>query len=578
VKRTTAIIVLMVFSLAVLLPFSLNTQTVLAQDESYTIQRVDHQVEVMYSGHVVLRDTIQVTGQLTDFLIGFPHKYGSYILKGVAYDDNNVFPVSLGVQLGDRSGFYGAKISFPQGAPQVFTVAFVLSNSLVSQDSNGFSLDFPAYPSLVKDAGTCNALLILPEEDVQNITITKDDGIVQTTNYIRDNLPAYTYSPAIATFPLSACSLQIININKLDRQVTISPIGDIAVSDSYRIENNSTASIGSLKISLPLDASNVVARDEFGRNLATEVITSSGNTRFVNVTLASSLNSGASTRVSADYTLPGASSGQTTRFTLNFDLFPALNCYVDEATVTFVPPEGAKFLEPQLSSLDPSSSLIREIFQETLSISRESVSNVDYAVPSEDVLQITYDYNPLWLSFRPTLWIWTLAAVGTVIVAVWRRPKAAAPRRVAAPKASIGLSPDHVRAFNDAYEEKNRIASELKFLEARAQKGKIPRRRYKVQRRTLEVRLDTLSKNIAELKTIFRSAGGIYADLVRQLNIAETELVEVATNIRTIEVRHSRGELPLEAYKKSLADYQRRKEKAETTIKGILLRLREEMR
>jgi hypothetical protein len=428
----------------------------------------------------------------------------------------------------------------------------------------------------VKDAATCHALLTLPEE-VQNITITKDDGIVQATNFVRDNLPAFSYSPAIATFPLSAGSLQIININKLDRQVTISPVGDVAVSDSYSITNNSTASIGSLKISLPLDASNIAARDEFGRNLTTEVITSSGNTRFVNVTLASSLNSGASTLLSADYTLPSASSGQTTRFTLNFDLFPALNCYVDEATVTFVPPEGAKFLEPQLSSLDPSSSLIREIFQETLSISREGVSNIDYAVPSEDVLQITYDYNPLWLSFRPTLWMWTLAAVGTVIVAVWRRPKAAAPRRVAAPKASIGLSPDHVRTFNEAYEEKNRIVSELKFLEERAQKGKIPRRRYKVQRRTLEVRLDTLSKNIAELKTIFRSAGGIYADLVRQLDIAETELVEVATNIRTIEVRHSRGELPLEAYKKSLADYQRRKEKAETTINGILLRLREEM-
>jgi hypothetical protein len=577
VKRTTAIIVLMVFSLAVLLPFSLNTQTVLAQDDSYTIQRVDHQVEVMYSGHIVLRDTIRVTGQLTgDFLIGFPHKYGSYVLKGIAYDDNNVFPVSLGVQLADRSGFYGAKISFPQGTPQVFTVVFVLSNSLVSQDSNGFSLDFPAYPSLVKDAATCHATLILPE-DAQSITITKDDGVVQTTNFVKDNLPAFTYSPATATFSLSAGSLQKININKLNRQVAISPIGDIRVSDSYRITNNSTASISSLKICLPLDASNIVARDEFGRTLTSYVLNSSGNTRFVNVTFVSPLNSGASTLLSADYALPSVSSGQTTRFTLNFDLFSALDYYIDEATVNFVPPEGARFLEPQLSSLDPSSSLIRAIFQETLSLSREGVSNIDYAVPSEDALQITYDYNPLWLSFRPTLWIWTLAAVGTVIVAVWRRPKAAAPRRVAAPKASIGLSPDHVRAFNEAYEEKNRLTSELKFLEARARKGKIPRRRYKVQRRTLEVRLDTLSKNIAELKTIFRSAGGIYADLVRQLGIAEIELVEVTTNIRTIEVRHSRGELPLEAYKKSLADYQRRKEKAEATINGILLRLREEI-
>ena len=576
-KRTTAVIVLMVFSLAIILPFSLKTQTVLAQDDSYTIQRVDHQVEVMYSGHIVLRDTIRVTGQLTGgFLIGFPHKYGSYVLKGIAYDDNNVFPVSLGVQLGDRSGFYGAKISFPQGTPQVFTVAFVLSNSLVSQDSNGFSLDFPAYPSLVKDAATCNVMLILPE-GAQSVTITKDDGVVQETSFVKSNLPAFSYSPAMATFSLSTGDLKIMNINKLNRQVAISPIGDIAVSDSYRITNNSTVSIGSLKIGLPLDASNIVARDEFSRTLATDVLTGSGNTRFVNVTLVSPLNSGASTLLSVDYALSSVSSSQITRFTLNFDLFPTLNYYINKVTVNFVPPEGARFLEPQLSSLDPSSSLIRKIFQETLSISREGVSNIDYAVPSEDVLQITYDYNPLWLSFRPTLWMWTLAAVGTVIVAVWRRPKAAAPRRVAAPKASIGLSPDHVRAFNEAYEEKNRLTSELKSLEARARKGKIPRRRYKVQRKTLEVRLDTLSKNIAELKTIFRSAGGIYADLVRQLDIAKIELVEVTTNIRTIEVRHSRGELPLEAYKKSLADYQRRKEKAEATINGILLRLREEI-
>jgi len=577
VKRTTAIIVLMVFSLAVLLPFSLNTQAVLAQDDSYTIQRVDHQIELMYSGHVVIRDTIRITGQLTgDFQIGFPHKYGSYVLKGMAYDDNNVFPVSLGVQLADRSGFYGAKTSFLQETPQFFTVVFVLSNSLVSQDSFGFSLDFPAYPSLVKDAATCHVTLILPE-DAQNLTITKGDGEVQTTNFVKGNLPAFTYSPAIATFSLSAGNIEKININKLNRQVVVSPIGDIAVSDSYRITNNSTASISSLKICLPLDASKIVARDEFGRTLTTDVLSSSGNTRFVNVTFVSTLGSGASTLLSADYALPRVSSGQTTRFALNFDLFSALDYYIDEAKVNFVPPEGARFLEPQLSSLDPSSSLIRAMFQEKLSISREGVSSIDYAVPSEDLLQITYDYNPLWLSFRPTLWMWTLAAVGTVIVVVWRRPKAAAPRRVAAPKVSIGLSPDQVRDFNEAYEEKNRLTSELKFLETRARKGKIPRRRYKVQRRTLEVRLDTLSKNIAELKTIFRSAGGIYADLVRQLDIAETELVEATKNIRTIEVRHSRGELPLEAYKKSLADYQRRKEKAEATMSGILLRLREEI-
>jgi chromosome segregation ATPase len=99
-----------------------------------------------------------------------------------------------------------------------------------------------------------------------------------------------------------------------------------------------------------------------------------------------------------------------------------------------------------------------------------------------------------------------------------------------------------------------------------------------VQRKTLEVRFDALSRNIAELKEIFRSASGIYADLIRQLDAAEIELNEVETNTRSVEAHHRRGELSLEEYKKFLTDYQRRKEKAETTINGILLRLREETR
>ena len=578
-KKVATFIVLTAFSLATLLFLSVNTQTVLAQDASYNIQSVDHQVEVMYSGHVIIRDTVHVSGQLTgDFLIGFPYKYGSSLLKGIAYDTDNLFQVGLGVQLADRSGFYFAKISFPQGAPQVFTVAFILSNSLLSRDiaSGVFTLDFPAYPSLVKDVGTCSVTITLPEEP-PIINVAKADGNVSTTNFVKNNLPAFTYSPALAEFSLSSGSLRIINLKELNRQITISPAGDIAASDTYRITNNSPINLDSVKISLPADAADVVTRDEFGRILTTETLTSVGDTRLVNVTLISALTLGQSTHLMAEYTLPSVPSEQAPTFNLDINLFPDFNYYVDTASVTFTIPEGARFTAPQLDSINPSSSLSREVFQETLTARREGVSKVDYTL-SEDVLHIAYNYNPLWLSFRPTVWVWTLAVVGAVVVAVWRRPKTAAPMRIATPKATIGLSPEHVKDFTEAYNEKTRLTSELQVLEERAQKGRIPRRRYKVQRRTLETRLDTISRNIVDLKRVFRSAGGVYSDLVRQLDVAEAELVEVETGIRNSEIRHRRGELPLEAYKKSLADYQRRKEKAEATINGILLRLREELR
>ena len=577
-ERAAAVIVLLVFSVAVLLPFSFNTRAVSAQ-EGYSIQRVDHAVEVMYSGHVVIRDTIRVSGQLTgDFLIGLPYGYGSYVLNGIAYGENNVFPLSLGVQLADRTGFYGAKISFPDGAPQVFTVVFVLSNHLLSLDSatDVYAVDFPAYPSFVSPVAQCHVEIILPETPT-TITVTKEDGEVNAASYIRQNLPAFTYSPAVATFSLSSGSLRIMDVKTLDRQITISPLGDISAFDNYRITNNSPNSLGSLELGLPLDASNVVVRDQFGRVLTTDVLSGSGNTRLANVTFISAVASGTSTLLTAEYSLPRVSE-QSPHFELSFELFPDFNYYVESARITFILPEGARFLSPQRSSIDPSLSLIRKTFQETLSLSREGVSRVNYAVLSNDVLDITYDYSPLWLSFRPSVWVWTLAVIGCAVVAFWRRPKTSSPLRIAAPEASVVLSPDHVRAFVEAYDDKSRVLSELKNLEVRAQKGKIPRRRYKVQKRTFEVRLDGIAKSIVDLKKIFRSAGGVYAGLVRQLDVAETELVEIETNLRTTEVRHRRGEFPLESYKKALSDYKRRKEKAEATINGILLRLREEIR
>ena len=70
--------------------------------------------------------------------------------------------------------------------------------------------------------------------------------------------------------------------------------------------------------------------------------------------------------------------------------------------------------------------------------------------------------------------------------------------------------------------------------------------------------------------------GGHYSDLMRQLEVAETEIDEAEGNIRSIEARQARGEISLETQRKLLGDYERRKERAKTTIRGILLRLREE--
>jgi hypothetical protein len=574
-KRTLATLGLLVI-IAVFLLFSLNIKPVSAQNNGYSIQNVDHQVEVMYSGNVVISETVTLKGQATDtFLMGFPYRYGSHILKGVAFDQTGTLPMNLGVQLGDRSGFYGAEITLSERLPQVFTVIFILSNDLVSQTASGYSLDFPVYPSFEKDAARCNVTLVLPAE-ASSVSVTKTDGIVNATSFVKETLAAFTYSPATATFVLPAGAIQQMDVKALNRVVTVYPAGDVSVSDSYRITNNSTEAFSSLQLDLPSSASNVVGKDQFGRTLGVSILPANGQVASASLTLLNSMSVGESALFTVEYSLPNAPPEQTTHFTFNLDLFPVANYFVDEASALIVPPEGAHFVTPQLSSLDPSLSVVRELFQETLEIKRAGVSYVDRVVPSETSLQVAYDYNSLWLSFRPTLWVWALSIVGSVLLRVWRRPKAGSPKRVV-PRLSAGLSPDNVRAFTEAYEERNRITRELRLLHARAQKGRIPRNYYKSQRKTLELRLNGLSKDINQLKETFRNAGGKYGDLIRQLDAAENELAKARTTIRAAEARHRTGELPIEEYKKALADYQRQKEKLELQINGILLRLREEI-
>ncbi len=573
-KRTTALFVLTIFSLTILSPFYLNINTASAQNSNYSIQHVDHQIEVMYSGHIIIRDTIHVTGQLTDgFLIGFPKKYGDNVLKGVAYDADGALSMSLNVPFEGRSDLYGASISFPQEAPQVFTVIFILLNELVHQNNSlsVAAVEFPAYPSLAKEAADCNVTLVLPDF-ASNILLTKNDGTLSTTSYTKGNLAAFTSSPANVTFSIPVGILQLFSVTNLNRIITLNPAGDVTASDSYRIVNNGNDSLVAFGADVPYDASNIVGRDDIGRSLAVEVVGTGSTFQLVNVTLASPLPKNQFTQLTVEYTLPRVPSEQITSFTLNFELFPYFDYYITEASATIIPPEGAQFL-----ATDPSATLSKDGLQEKLSISKTKISHVDLEIPSE-TSQITYSYNPLWLSLRPTLWMWLLAAIGCIAVAFWRRPKTSTLPKTATPKLSISHSPDNIRAFTEAYEEKTRITSELKLLDTRAQKNKIPRRQYKLQKRRLEARFATLSKETAETKAILSGVSGNYAGLVRQLDAAEVELNEAEKDNRNAENRFKSGALSVEEHKKLFANYQRRKAKAEVTINGILLRLREETR
>ena len=580
--------------------------TVFAQTTGYTITQVNHQIQVLYTGQVVIQDTIQVSGQVTNgFMIGLPAQYSNDILSAVAYDSNSVFQVNLGVQLGSRSGFYGAKVNFNGQTPSVFTVAFVLSNSLITQkDTGDFTLNFPAYPSLTQDVGSCNVTLTFPSTP-RIITVTKSDGDVDTENYAAQNLPAYTYSPGSAAVQVTNETIQLADVTHLNREITIGPTGQVSGSDTYTIINNSTYTMTSFILDVPTSASNVVVKDETGTVLSIGSSPASTNVLQKNATLVTPVSTGQSAIMTVSYNLPSATI-QGSQYTLSsFNLFPDFKCYVEQASLTFNPPEGATIITPKLSSLGSSSTLTRSAFQDTLTIIKDGISNIDYSLPQSNTIQLSYTYNPIWVSFMPTLWLSLVAVIGCVGAVIYQKRKPGEKERAVTRKATVStpkptaaasaeqvksaetrtaaatgqrITGESIREFTDSYENKKRLNTEMRSLDIRAQKGKIPRRQYKVQRRAIEVRLETLSRNTTRMKETLRSQGSAYSDLIKQLDSAEEDLAEAEDNIKNLEDQQSRGEISIEAYKRTIGDYQKRRDKAESALNGILLRLREKAR
>ncbi len=577
---STLIIMSLIF-----LPTVLNFNFVSAQSSGYTIQSVEHTVEVMFSGHMVVRDEIKVSGSVSNgFQIGIPSTYASYALRVVAFDGTRGYPVEIVDQLGGQSGFYVAQIDFEGQNPQSFTVEFVLSNNLVSEYSTGYYvLDYPAYPSFTTTASQCKVTLSLPTEP-STISIMKSDGQTNTTTYSKSSLPAYTNMQAVASFDLTVGLLQIVDINTLNRQITIAPSGEISCTEDYAIKNLDFSNMIALMLTLPPDAENIVVREGSGSVLSTQNYGVIGDSLLLNASLSTYIATGQSVHVIAQYTLPGLTGNS-----YNFTLFPALNYFIDKATFSLTLPEGAS-----VTTEESSAEITTNGYEQILTVTRTNVTYVDYQVPGYDFIEINYSYNPLWASFRPTIIVFVLSAICCLGIVIWkkREPKNSSgsdhgktgPSKTAktsavkaVPAKTLQTTPDLVHKFLDAFEERTELFDELKALALKVQKGRIPRSQYKNQKRTIDARIEGLTHSIEKAKDVFRSTSPAFADLMQQLSLAESDLSKANARLDSVELQRNSGQISIEEYKETIGDIEDDKEAAENELAGILLRLREKM-
>jgi hypothetical protein len=600
-KKTSILVLLFtvyLVSLLVLAPSKANASTFnIATSLSPSVKiEVNHFIDIREGGLALVNDTITLSpgedASLTNsFPVGFPFEYRKdqvtkerfYPDYCFAFDSNGALEVLPDIGLG-RLGFYGVNVTLGARSseqPYSFTIVFAFSNLIRASPADTqaeCNVTFPLYPSLIQEVSSCLVKVFLPENATyvsagKTFNVTSQDSS-QILNLTKTPLAAFTSEPTWTMFRRP--TFLVLEAKNLMREIKLDEWGRILCSESYSLINKGAVDLTSLKIRLPQGSYDVSANDEAGNSLSVSLqrgnatVPTSATISFTTKPLTRNVES----TFTVTYWLPWTS--YVNQYGLrDYDLSLAFferqnfNWIIRKLTTTIILPEGADFIIlptlPENLRSKTYSSLQINVFQEILTFNFYNVT------PFHDLnFNVSYTYLIFWASFRPTLWIGTIVAVVCAVVLLRRLPKR--PEVIITPVPSKDL-----RNFVDAYEKKTSILSELILMEQQLQKGRIPRRKYKVRRKTLEGRLSILSHDLTELKEKLRRSSTRYAGIIGQIEVNETELEGLEADIKRVESRYKRGEISKGAYLRLLEEYHRRRDRARVTTDGILLRLKEEI-
>jgi len=529
---------------------------------------------------VTLNDTVTLSqaGELQNFRLGFPFKYKSNLYYVFAYESQNPqqrLTLELDVGLG-TPGFYGIRVNFgrqlnlDQQGPYSFTVIFEFSGLITPnlQKVEMFDLDFPVYPSL-DQVSISNTTVVLPSN--ANYTSSSHNftqASSNTFNIAKNQLPEYTSETGIISFqPIGFFNL--LENKEVRRNIILDEWNELIVSDFYSTTNKAANETFNVLALLPQKAYAIDAKDNL-RNKLTITQQSQGEVIKATINLRTSIKQNLTAQFLVSFKLPWKdyiSQNEWNGFALNFKLFEPMNLTLRKLVVTIDLPEGAEF-QSSNAAIDPDI-VQRGAYEKMLIFTLNNISsykNYDFTINYKHVL--------FWSSFRPTLWTGALVTIIGAIALLWQIRKAPAPILV---PTTLLVRPEELRNYVRTYEEKRKIQRERESLEVQARKGKVPRRLFRVRSRTLESRLSVLSRDLSMLREKIRAAGARYTDMMRQIEVAETELQGVEADLLRTEARYRRGEISAAAYHKLLEDSYKRKDRAKTSIDGVLLRLKEEI-
>ncbi len=538
---------------------------------------VTRQITIGDWGAVVFNDTYTVlnngTSAVNDFVWGLPRSGAEGMRYVVAKSSADSLQIDRDIE--KDSSFYWLKARFKDplapGKNTTVNVASIHSDIVRFMQVQGaegteeiYRVSFSAYPILKVRAGSCNVTVYVAWDTkfqlAYNSTFiaTRVDGKPALTS---SRKPLEPLTNERYSFNFSSSSQHLVSCDRGKRQISISPQGDVSVSDYYHL-NNLASSVSSVRMLLPKETAEVMAYDGVGPlwTAPKKTFDVSVEPRFRTVKQNESL------AFRLDYKLsPGKSVKQLEwwgLYNLNLKLTSDSPWTIDKEEVKIVLPRGAS-IEPD--SVPPGGRVDASLYETVLSYSFEP------ATPLYDLaLNMKYRYLPFWSSLTPLMWILLaqIVIVGAIAVSKVEKPAKA----VAA--APVG----RILQFVESYDERTALRLELDKMEEDMTRGAVSRHEYRRRGREIETRIEEIRKELQVVKTDLAVASPRYAEMIRRMERSEAELDATKASAAQLRSQYRSGKMTRQIYDSMVSDLRKRQNRARETINSAIITLREETR
>ncbi|MHA1242562.1 MAG: hypothetical protein ACTSQU_17515 [Promethearchaeota archaeon] len=362
-----------------------------------------------------------------------------------------------------------------------------------------------------------------------------------------------------------------IEIEKIDKDIYISPWGIIKNVEEITIVNLGIIEVGLLAMKIPIDALNVKVYDYLGEVLGVILLESIDDTSIKTVSIELyqnrvSLTPGSKFKFFLEYYLPPEEyiSYNWLQQSLSINLLTTKYEYLIHEQNTNVIIEGC-------GGVDYMSSLPEAIHNsgnsKVLVYSSENVSSL----VTKDVL-LTFTIDLFEILLRPIVLVMIIAILSSIFVLAIKTLKRE--EQVSIFKKDF-IPTSEIREFSSLYEEKNALVLEIRKAESETKRKKLAKKTYKNLLSKNTTKIDQIKEEILPFKKILMETNDTFNNIVKRLDVLDAERISISDSLNLLETRYKRGKLPSKAaYQKLSDDFFNRRKKIDRTIDKYIQQLR----